>query len=176
MLYDYHPTPVPNDDEQLKRYVEDELNRLAIKCNGEENLFSIAENVAGKTVNVAAGTWYQMFIGQADIEDIPEGQWDSVLGIWTCASNGVYFIQGGLTAECTGSGSKHWTLAHRINLNGTTEDMMSNGIDDMDLYVTQSYIRRFEIGDTVKWYCDAYQPTPSTTFDYRAHAHVWRLK
>ena len=93
LLQSYKPGPVPHRFDDLKAYIDDELNRIGNLIGDQQTgaLLVVGEEVLLVPIDNTP-SWNQLFVGEQELIDLPDGGWDPVTGVYTVPYTGLYRI------------------------------------------------------------------------------------
>ena len=150
---DYWPAPGPTDIQEIPRYLEQELYRIAESLIAQPVALTVTETSV-VTVTTTPN-WQRLFVGQPASWDVPGGSWDAVLGEWTCPQGGLYFTIADLRVEPYGAGNKQYYAGIRQVIEPAdggapvVVQAIDSGQDDFELGVTLPLQLPIAFGDRV---------------------------
>jgi len=147
--YVYKPDPSPYTLDDVPRYLEQELNRIAQALIAQPVAMAVEE--VGDYIVYTFPNWVRVFVGVAPSWDVPGGDFDSATGYWTCPQRGLYSIDANLEVQPYGSGNKNYYAGVRIYRDAggviTYNETTDGGVDDIPLGVNLSGLIPLDQGD-----------------------------
>jgi hypothetical protein len=148
---DYQPEPTPYTIEDLPRYVEQELNKIAQALENASQPVALSVDEQGNFLVTTIVTWVQVLIGETAGWDVPGGSWDPTTGIYTVPQQGLYSVNAQLEVSPFGAGNKTYYAGLRLyrDRGGVVEFVESTdgGDDAIPLGVTISGLLPLLQGD-----------------------------
>lgn len=111
----YDPDQVPSQVEDLPRFLETELYRIATAMQANAVSFAIHHPVETVPIGTTPN-WAVMFDdGTLPSWDFPGGDFDPNTGIWVCPQDGLYHMATQLEVAPFGSGNKMYYAGIRLH-------------------------------------------------------------
>jgi hypothetical protein len=101
---EYAPTSPPVNFPDWHRWIDDELQRIRAALIADPVIIAV-QGSGTIPIDTVVNT-VTLGIGDTPAIDVPEGAWDPLTGIWTCALGGIYTITVNATIDAFGPGNK----------------------------------------------------------------------
>jgi hypothetical protein len=151
----YKPGIVPSKVEDLPRYLDDELNRIAALTEQQlDEAIVILDATETVTLEPIAG-WEQVFTIATPVIAVPASSWSA--GTFTAPYTGFYKTSiTGVSDAPLGAGNKDWTLGVAIVLNGTDrKEAFQSASDNRPITLSIAITVPMDAGDTLWFEGDA---------------------
>ena len=147
---EYKPTTPPIEFPNWHRWIDEELNRIALALTASPTIFSIENSGLPIGIDTVPTT---VVIGIDDTPqiDFPGGAWDSVTGEYTVAQSGIYSIDCRVFIESFGPGNKTYIATLEIFRNNILLALAATGgADDVPLAAGINRSEILEVGDVMR--------------------------
>jgi hypothetical protein len=147
----YQPNIVPTDPNELPRWLDVELNKIALALIAQPVAMAVKDE--GPVIIGPAINWQTLFIGNSPDWDVPGGDFNSTTGEWTCPESGLYSIDLQMEVAPFGLGNKNYYagIAVVIDSGGTITryESTDGGDDNIPLGVSLSGLAPLLQGDVL---------------------------
>ena len=164
---DYAPSTPPQRFEDWPRWIDDELNRIAVAFRANNVVMAI-HGSGTIPIEITLQT-VTLGIGDTPSIDYPGGAWNTLTGEWTCPLSGLYSINASAFLDAFGAGNKSYYAKLDVYKNNILiETQIDGGADDVPLGVSMATPHIFLVGDVLRADLSAQhdQFTGDTTYQY----------